>query len=234
MPCGPSIQVIAELFLLTRVVVYFRPAGYGVGHFRAPHAIDQERLEIEMPGKSEIMRAVRDGLDNLEVDDPKGDTEWTKAVKTKLCKIGREFGCKVGAGGVDNLDYGEWLYDVTWLEYERESDDFKWPSAALIKAPLVAECEWGRGNNLGYIVEDFEKLLLARADVRLMIFDGNHEPGSKEIAGRLAGKVREFNGSRAEDAWLLAAWEGSNDDWRFRYFTIEMNAAIPFPLPSED
>ena len=50
-----------------------------------------------MPGKSEIMRAVRDGLDNLEIDDPKGDTEWTKAVKTKLCKIGREFGFKVGA-----------------------------------------------------------------------------------------------------------------------------------------
>ena len=49
---------------------------------------------------------------------------------------------------------------------------------------------------------------------------GGNNPGSKEIAERLAGKVREFNGSRAEDAWLLAAWEGSNDDWSFRYFTI--------------
>ena len=196
-------QVIAELLLLTRVEVYFRPAGYGVGHFRAPHAIDQERLEIEMPGKSEIMRAVRDGLDNLEVDDPKGDTEWTKAVKTKLCKIGREFGCKVGAGGVDNLDYGEWLYDVTWLEYERESDDFKWPSAALIKAPLVAECEWGRGNNLGYIVEDFEKLLLARADVRLMIFDGNHEPGSRRSPDGLLGRS---GSSTAPAPRMLGCW----------------------------
>ena len=37
-----------------------------------------------------------------------------------------------------------------------------------------------------------------------MIFDGNYKPGSKEIAERLAGKVREFNGARAEDAWLLA------------------------------
>ena len=45
-------------------------------------------------------------------------------------------------------------------------------------------------------------------------------------------KVREFKGSRAEDAWLLVAWEGSTDDWWFRYFTIEMNAAIPFPPPS--
>ena len=191
-----------------------------------------------MPGKFEIMRAVRDGLNSLEIDDPKGYAEWTKAVKTKLCQIGREFGCKVGAkkNEVEEAyrDFGEWLYDVTWLEYERERDGLKWPTPALIEAPLVAECEWGRGNNLGYIAEDFEKLLLARADVHLMIFDGNHEPGSKKIANQLAERVREFKGSRAEDVWLLAAWEGTNAAWSFRYFTIEMNAAIPFPLPSRD
>ena len=40
-----------------------------------------------MPGKFETMRAVRDGLDNLEVVEPwTTDTEGTKAVKTKLCK----------------------------------------------------------------------------------------------------------------------------------------------------
>ena len=93
----------------------------------------------------------------------------------------------------------------------------------LIDAHLVAECEWG---DFEAIVEDFEKLLLARAGVCLMIFDGNYKPGSKGIAERLAGRVREFNGSRAEDAWLLAAWEKRNDGWWFRYFTIEMNAAI--------
>ena len=189
-----------------------------------------------MPGKFEIMRAVREGLNGLEIDKPAGYTEWNKAVKTKLCKIGQKFGCKVGARAdeVDEADrdYGEWLYDVTWLEYERERDGLKWPAMALIEALLVAECEWGRGKNLEYIVEDFEKLLLARADIRLMIFDGNHKPGSKEIAERLAGKVREFKSSRAEDTWLLAAWEGSNDDWSFKYFTIEMNAAIPFPPSS--
>ena len=91
---------------------------------------------------------------------------------------------KSGARDVDEADrdYGEWLYDVTWLKYERQRDGLEWPATALIEAPLVAECEWGRGKNLEYIVEDFEKLLLARADVRLMIFDGNHKPGSKEIA----------------------------------------------------
>ena len=142
--------------------MYLWPDGCGVKHSRAPHAAAQEGLEFEMPGKSEITRAVRDGLDNLEIDDPKGDTEWTKAVKTKLCTIGREFGFKVGAGGVGNSDYGEWLYDVTWLEYEREHDDLKWPATALINAHWVAVCEWGRGKNFEFIIEEFEKLLLAR------------------------------------------------------------------------
>ena len=182
-----------------------------------------------MPGKSEIMRAVQEGLNSLEIDDPKGYTEWTKVVKTKLCEIGREFGFKVGAGGVDNPGYGEWLYDVTWLEYERECDGLKWPAPVLIEAPLVAECEWG---NEGAIKDDFEKLLLARAGIRLMIFDARDQSHSEEIARGLARMVREFNSSRAEDAWLLASWEGSNDDWSLRYFTIEMNAAIPFPPPN--
>ena len=38
-------------------------------------------------------------------------------------------------------------------------------------------------------VEDFEKLLLARAGVRLMIFDGNYKPGSKGIAKLTAGPL---------------------------------------------
>ena len=188
-----------------------------------------------MPGKFEIMRAVREGLDNLEVVKPWTDTKGTKAVKTKLCEIGRDrFGYRVCASGVDEPkpDDGEWLYDVTWLEYVRDCDPL-----VLADAHLVAECEWhGRrvGSGLNYrdkTDDDFEKLLLAREGVRLMVFNSD-KTVSTGIAERLAGRVREFNGSRAEDAWLLAAWEGSTDDWWFRYFTIEMNAAIPFPPPS--
>ena len=185
-----------------------------------------------MPGKSEIMCAVRNGLDNLEIDDPKENAEWTRAVKTELYKIGRDrFSFEVYASGVENPEpgHGEWLYDVTWLEYEKNGCSELNARRKLVDAPLVAECEWG---DLGDIYDDFEKSLLARASVRLMIFDGNQNPGSKKIAEQLAGRVREFNGSRAEDVWLLAAWEGSNDDWSFRYFTIKMNTAVPFPPPN--
>ena len=171
----------------------------------------------------EIIHAVRDGLDNLQVGAAESNVVWTKAIKTELCRIGRscKFRCKVGAHAREvpksNRDYGEWLYDVTWLEYDGDG--------CVTDAHLVAECEWGSGTDID---EDFQKLLLARATVRLMIFDGNYERGSPKIADHLACQVRRFNRSRNEDAWLLAAWErtGQNErGWSFRYFTVERGAA---------
>ena len=167
-----------------------------------------------MPENSEIIRAVKERLDNLRFDTVALDSEWTKAIKTELCRIGRRFDYKVYAKDVeeDEKHGGEWLYDVTWLEYNRSSD------GELTDAPMVVECEWGDYQD---IEDDFEKLLLARAGVRVMIFGGTDEPSvAKNIADQLAGKVKAFNGSHAEDTWLLAVWEPNGDGWRFRYFTI--------------
>ena len=58
-------------------------------------------------------------------------------------------------------------------------------------------------------------------------------PFQEELAEQLAGRIREFKGSRAEDAWLFAAWERNNDEekgWSFRYFTID-DEPPGHPLP---
>ena len=60
-----------------------------------------------------------------------------------------------------------------------------------------------------------------------MIFDGNHKPGSEKIAAQLAERIRAFKGSRAEDTWLLAAFEGLDDGgWRFKYFTVDATTSL--------
>ena len=163
-----------------------------------------------MLGQYHIMRAIQEGLDGLEITTSDSNPVWTKAIATKLCEIGRGFNFQVRATAEEtNRDRPEWLYDVTWLERD---------TGRLVAAPLVAECEWKKPKDINY---DFDKLLLARASVRLMIYDGNYKLGSREIAEELARRIREFTESRAEDTWLLAAWERCGEGaWRFRYFTV--------------
>ena len=181
--------------------------------------------------KCEIVREVQKGLNNLKVAKDETNKVWTRKVKTELCRIGQSLGCSVYASGVGKpyQSGGEWRYDVTWLEYECKGDP--WRRSVLSNAHLAAECEWG---GPGEICDDFEKLLLARARVRVMIFDGDHfnlaDGSSKEFARQLAKRVEEFEGQPDKPDkcdWLLAAWErkkpptNSDDWWRFRYFTID-------------
>lgn len=176
-----------------------------------------------MVEKCEIMRKVAKGLNSIKAERPSQVTE--PVVKTKLCEIGRnEFRFYVCANSVEETDSGEWLFDVTWLKYDSNK--------SLIYVPLAAECEWG---TFEHVYDDFQKLLLARASVALMIFEAR-ECGSKEMAGCLAEKVGKFRGSGDENAWLLAAWERNDyqeKGWSFRYFTIQDNVAIPFQPSSE-
>ena len=173
-----------------------------------------------MPGKRDIMHAIRQGLDGLPLTLQDSTADWTKGIKTMLCKLGHKFGYQTYGA----LGRGEWLYDVTWMAYSQgyEQND----ENNLVDAHLVAECEWG---SFPEIKDDFEKLLLSRASVRLMIY-GDFQIYSDScddgIAKRLAGFARDFNGARAEDAWLLATWEKSDNadkGWRFRYFTFGLH-----------
>ena len=175
-----------------------------------------------MPGKHEIMRAIYEGLNSLKIK-RWGYAKATRKVKTKLRKIGqnKNLGCEVYANNVEKANGAEWLYDLIWLEYRCK------PDRSLRRAHLVAEIEWS--NQDAEIEHDFEKLLLARASARLMIFGGWDECGTKKRLNWMTKKIGEFKPSCDEDAWLLAACEGSdNEGWSFRVFTIQDNAAVHF------
>ena len=197
------------------------------------------RLKLHSAGVAEakgirmIQRQVEDmygiwnGFKSLEIKG-KGVTERTKAVKTKLCEIGRDSDCQVYATGVDHLAaYKEWLYDVTWLKYSQ--GDLPGLQNELLDVYLVAECEWG---GLAEIKSDFEKLLLAPPSaLRFMIYDGNRDPGGpKAIADRLAGYVKTFAGhfflEPWAEAWLLA---GLDSGGMFNWLVITPEGVLDFP-----
>ncbi len=80
---------------------------------------------------------------------------------------------------------------------------------------MVAECEWG---NLGEIVYDFEKLLLAKAAVKVMVYGWKD---TKCVNNKLLKHVRTFNGARGDTYLLIAfVWDESSDANRVEFAQI--------------
>jgi len=103
-------------------------------------------------------------LDNIALDAEGkswGDREWTKQIKSRLAGLGRKYKYWVYASQAENIDGGEWLFDLTWLNYSGNN---------LINVELALESEW----NTNSINDDFQKLLLARAELRVMIFQSKN------------------------------------------------------------
>ena len=171
-----------------------------------------------MPNQDQlkIMRAISTGLNEIDRKAlrPETETKWTRAVLSKLCMIGRQqFQYRTRASSDDAHDT-EWLYDLVWLRYGDGLDN------QLLDVSLAAECEWGAYDSHGGIRDDFQRLLLAQASVRLMIYSGLRPlPGhprqrlySCPMANRLATHIEAFNRPCIGDAWLLAAWENDPDN----------------------
>ena len=73
--------------------------------------------------------------------------------------------------------------------------------------PMAAESEWG---NWGAIDDDFSKILVSGASLRVMVCDSGHLPNDNEgwaTAERLRQTVGEYKGSRVGDTYLLIVYE---------------------------
>ena len=176
-----------------------------------------------MTDAEEITEIVRRILENLTTPLVASRRQRTRDVKTALGAAGRVHGYWVCTGGLPRdsaaADSGEWLYDLCWLSYQSDGDE------SLVDADLVVESEWTGGE---YLDEDFQKLLLARATVRLMIFDGGNPAGADQTASRLARQVAAFRCTRDDDTWLFAAWvtDDNKRGWSFRWYTVRQGEAV--------
>ena len=71
------------------------------------------------------------------------------------------------------------------------------------RIPFVAECEWGSKND---VYDDFEKLLLARADLRVMVFKGDLWDSADAAFADLQAYITACQYTTPHDAFLLVAW----------------------------
>ena len=161
----------------------------------------------------------------LQLEDdqrPDGGGPWTKEVLTTLCKLGRKLGYTAWATGShpnrvpdEYRDGDEWLYDASW----RHSDTYD----RIIFVPMVAESEWG---DLKKIEEDFQKLLLARSTIRVMVYYAKDKDSdwNRRYKNRLREHVGAFNGTRG-DTYLLIAYLDDKERGE-RGFKLKFSAII--------
>ena len=121
-----------------------------------------------------------------------------------------------------NADHGEWLYDVTCLKYENP-----WPTQQ--KVLLVAEVEWGGGDSHAAVLDDFAKILVVRAEMRVMVYHKAHVP-IKE----LAGYIHQCGDTQPGDTYILAAFGDPPDTPRIVYYQIDAQGGRKLlPIPGD-
>ena len=157
-----------------------------------------------------LVGTIMTNLNNLGGFANMTQAQRTFAIKTELveaCKKINDVAAYASPKDKLNVDGAEWLYDVTALLYDIPDDD-----NCFSRTVLVAECEWDNKLN---IVNDFQKLLLARADVRVMVFDGRWKPGYQELFTIFQNNIAKNKQAQLSDIWLFATWT-VDEEWKFR------------------
>ena len=141
--------------------------------------------------------------------------EWTMKVKQVLTKLGNEKGYKVAVNG-EGCTWGksEWMNDVVWADLNEDE---------LIRTiPLVAECEWG---SEGEVWDDFQKLLIIRADVRALIFECNSRDKASSLVEELKQQIECFESSQGGDEYLFASYaEKGNPPFSAEKYVFRKNS----------
>lgn len=97
------------------------------------------------------------------------DSLWTKEVKLVMLRLGQDEGFLTYPRPKETGFADEWMFDVVWLSAKSDSalpDGFDWRHTRAVK--LACECEWGSTES--QILEDFLKLTVVLAELRLFIY----------------------------------------------------------------
>jgi len=140
-------------------------------------------------------------VDCLKAIDPKlkGDysnSNWTEQIKIEIGTLGRNLGFEVSTHG-SHEEHGferGWLYDMIWYKTNEQQ--------RLDQIALVMESEWK--NNINDIIYDFEKLMVARAEHRVMIFNTT-DAKINNYFNELIKIIDSSKLSQQDDRYLLLA-----------------------------
>ena len=136
---------------------------------------------------------------------------WTREMLSAITKVGNRLGYYTCAtrSSAKEASYGsEWMFDVCWLHYEGES---------LRNIALAAECEWWAAKPIEH-ENDFSKLVVAKADLRLLICEVQNEKKREELMEWLKWYASGFKPTKG-GAYLISCWVIDEQKFTHESFT---------------
>lgn len=137
-------------------------------------------------------------------------TGWTSAVNNILSKIThlRYPNVEIACSKLTDADCNEWLFD--FVGYEN-------CNSRISEIYIIAESEWRSPFTEDYerdLIYDFEKMVVARSHLRIMIFEGESESKVKHYTESLIKSVNTFKGSQNGDRYLFMGWAVASQCFR--------------------
>ena len=130
--------------------------------------------------------------------------EWTAAIKDCMYTVGDNEGFGV-CPALSHQNKEEWLYDLIWYKNTDNHTHLK-------EIILVLESEWDSTPEA--IRRDFEKLLVAKAPIKVMIFE-KHWIGTLDF---LKTGIEIFEQKNNEEVYILAEFiAGPPSDRGFKF-----------------
>jgi hypothetical protein len=160
----------------------------------------------------EIVQAVRSLPDRSAREGWGSDRRWTVELVAALGELGRQQKFDVCASGWSLRDghcWGEWLYDLSWLEMK---------DGHVIDVPMILESEWNLKRD--EIEADFGKLLLGRADRRVMVFQQPNAAKVDEIVSYLKECIAKFKRTAIGDRYMFLGYDIATKSFRDELFVV--------------
>ena len=137
----------------------------------------------------------------------RGDAEWTAAIKRALMGLGKKNGYNVC--GFPPECENEWLYDMVW--YRGVSPGH------LREIGMILESEWNRDPY--EIRYDFEKLLIAKSPIKVMVFQ-DYKDNLPQLWSLLETGIRTFKTEPASEKYILAGFKNADYEFEIRTITV--------------
>ncbi len=121
--------------------------------------------------------------------------KWTRAIKNAIGDVGKKRGNVVYASECKFWKNGEWMCDLVWSKESEKKDH-------IFRLTLALESEWDPKD----ILWDFSKLMVIRADLRVMIFWGRTPEKANQNLNAMLDQVRKYKGNEIGDRYLFICW----------------------------